>query len=124
VTATPTTKWQDWASFVLGLWLALSPWTFGYADHETATANAAVGGVLLALASHFGLSASLAAGEWLNAGLGAWLMAAPFALAFSTVTIAAANCVTVGAVVVLLAAWAWALDKEFLKGWPKRLAGH
>jgi hypothetical protein len=124
VTAAPTTKWQDWASFVLGLWLALSPWTFGYAEHDAATANAALSGVLLALASHFGLSASLAAEEWLNAGLGVWLMAAPFALGFSALTIAAANCVTIGAVVVVLAAWAWALEKALFKGWPRRLAGH
>ena len=32
-----TTKWQDWASFALGLWLAVSPWIAGYAEHEAAT---------------------------------------------------------------------------------------
>ena len=35
-------RWQGWASFALGLWLALSPWICGYADDERfATGNAA-----------------------------------------------------------------------------------
>src|SRR6185503_7651336 len=46
-------KWQDWASFALGLWLAISPWVMGYADHEAATWNAVGVGLSLALASHF-----------------------------------------------------------------------
>ena len=27
-----TARWQEWASFALGLWLAMSPWLCGYAD--------------------------------------------------------------------------------------------
>lgn len=120
-----TTKWQDWASFGLGLWLALSPWTFGYSAHDVATANAALVGVLLALASHFGLSADLIAEEWLNLTAGFWLMAAPFVLGFSSVALATVNCVAVGALTVVLAAWAMSLDKEMQKWWHKRrLAGH
>ena len=30
-------KWQDWANFLLGVWLASSPWTLGYVEHGLAT---------------------------------------------------------------------------------------
>ena len=40
--ATDMRRWQDWASFALGLWLAVSPWLADYAAHDVATANAAV----------------------------------------------------------------------------------
>lgn len=120
---TAATRWEDWASFSLGLWLALSPWIFDYSAHDAATANAAVVGVLLALGSHFGLSADLVAQQWLNLAAGLWLMAAPFVLGFSAVALATANCVAVGAVIAVLAASAMSLDKEVEKWWHKRLAG-
>jgi hypothetical protein len=122
MTASAATKWQDWASFSLGLWLALSPWTFGYWDNEAATANAAFAGIILALASHFGLSADIAAEEWLNLALGLWLVAAPFALGFWSAALPAANSIAVGVAAALLALSAMSLDRELQKWWHK-LAG-
>ena len=52
-TSRMATKWQAWTSFTLSLWLAVSPWLAGYAEHESATANAVIVGLVLALASHF-----------------------------------------------------------------------
>src|SRR5258707_11861414 len=50
---TAATKWQDWASFALGLWPPVSPWALGYSHLEAATANAAFMGLALALGSPF-----------------------------------------------------------------------
>jgi hypothetical protein len=109
---TATARWQEWASFALGLWLAVSPWLAGYADNAPATANAAFVGLTLALASHFEASFDEVAGEWLNLAAGLWLLGAPFAIGFIGSTAAAANCLTVGACVTALAASALHLDKE------------
>src|SRR5262245_37001054 len=49
MTGAASTKWQDWTSFALGLWLAVSPWMLDYSHIEAATANAAFMGLALAL---------------------------------------------------------------------------
>jgi len=106
------TRWQDWASFTLGLWLAVSPWLAGYSEHEVATANAAIAGLALALAAHFEVSFDELAAEWLNLGGGVWLVIAPFVLGFDSVSVAAVNSVAVGTFIAVLSASALELDRE------------
>ena len=89
-------KWQDWASFALGLWLAVSPWLAGYADNEVATTNAAFVGIALALCAHFETGFCAVAGEWLHVLAGLWLMSAPFVLGFDGSAVPTANCLFVG----------------------------
>jgi hypothetical protein len=112
---TLSAKWQDWTSFALGLWLAVSPWAAGYTGHEGATANAVFVGLALALGAHFEAACDLVQAEWLNVAAGVWLLAAPFALGFSDAYVAAANSLAVGASVAALALSALSLDKEIGK---------
>jgi SPW repeat-containing protein len=114
-------RWQDWVSFALGLWLAVSPWLADYATHDAATANAAVIGLALALTAHFGFSCDHLSTEWLNLAGGLWLIAAPFALGFES-HVASVNAITVGVFVVLLCASALQLDREFGRLWHR--VGH
>jgi hypothetical protein len=116
-----TTKWQDWASFALGLWLAVSPWLAGYSEHQAATANAVIVGLALALGSHFECVAcdDLPA-EWLNLAVGAWLIGAPFMLDFTGAAVAAANSLVVGVFVAALAISALSLDKHLVRFLHKR----
>jgi hypothetical protein len=117
-----TEKWQDWASFALGLWLAVSPWIAGYHEHDAATANAILLGLGLALGSHLEcVACDKAPAEWLNLAAGLWLVYAPFALDFSS-NVAAVNSVAVGAFVSLLAASALSLDKHLGKLWHRRIS--
>ena len=120
---TASARWQEWASFSLGLWLAVSPWVVGYAEHEAATANAAFVGLALALASHFEATFDHVWAEWLNLATGLWLVAAPFVLGFSAAPVAAANSIAVGAFAAALAGSALSLDKEIGKLWHRLLAG-
>ena len=114
-----TTKWQGWTSFALGLWLAVSPWIAGYAEHNAATANAVIAGLALALGSHFEcVACEEAPAEWLNLALGVWLVSAPFAIELGS-RIAAVNSIAVGAFVALLAASALSLDKRIGKLWHR-----
>ena len=122
--ATEVRRWQDWASFALGLWLAVSPWFADYAGHDAATANAAVCGLALALVAHFGFSCEQVGCEWLNLGVGLWLLAAPFILGFAANHVAAVNAIAVGAFIALLSAWALELDRELGRIWHRLNAGH
>jgi hypothetical protein len=108
------TRWQDWAVFSVGLWLAVSPWLVGYASHPAATANAAVVGLVLALAAHYEASCELSI-AWLNFGAALWLIIAPFFLDFGGIAVAAASSVSVGAAVAALSASSLELDRALVK---------
>ena len=118
-----STRWQQWAAFGLGLWLALSPWCADYSEHEAATANAVFVGLALALGSHFDASYDAVRAQWASLGAGLWLLSAPFVLSFDALFVPAATALSVGAFVVLLAASALSLDKEIGRWWD-RVARH
>ncbi len=120
---TAAARWQEWASFALGLWLALSPWMVGYAEHDAATANAVFVGLTLALASHFEATFEQVSAEWLNLGGGVWLVVAPFVLGFGGAGVPTANSIAVGTFVTALAGSALSLDKEIGRLWHKLLEG-
>ncbi|HEX7250752.1 MAG TPA: SPW repeat protein [Burkholderiales bacterium] len=115
-------RWQDWASFALGLWLAVSPWALDFSHHEAATANAAFMGLALALGSHFEVSFDEMQAEWFNLAAGLWLVLAPFLLGFGEQGVAAANTAAVGAGVAVLACSALSLDREVVKLFGRREA--
>jgi hypothetical protein len=119
---TAATRWQDWASFALGLWLAVSPWVLGYSQLETATANAAFMGLAVALGSHFGVSFDESSVEWFNMAAGLWLVLAPFLLGYSSQIDVTANSIAVGTGVAALASSAMSLDKEVGRWWSGREA--
>ncbi len=106
-----TARWQDWTSFGLGLWLAVSPWIVGYDPEFAATANAVFVGVALAMGAHFNIGLDELWTEWLNFAAGLWLLGAPFFLEFWTPA-AMANCIVVGCFICALAASALQLGKE------------
>ena len=116
-------RWQDWASFALGLWLAMSPWLLGFSSQDAATTNAAFIGLALALGSHFEVSFDEVQAEWFNLAAGVWLVAAPFVAGFSGQVVAAVDSVAVGICVAALACSALALDKEIGRAWTRRAAG-
>lgn len=109
--ATAPKRWQEWASFALGLWLAVSPWAAGYADHPPATANAVFLGLGLALGSHFQAVLDECQGEWLNLAAGFWLVAAPFYLGFEDL-VATVTSISVGTFVAALAGSALSLGRQ------------
>ena len=113
-----TARWQDWTSFALGLWLAVSPFIVGYETQDAATANAVFIGIALALGAHFQIGMDELWTEWLNFGAGLWLLAAPFLLEFVG-TAAMINCIAVGCLICALAASALHLDKEMGRLWQR-----
>jgi hypothetical protein len=107
-----TARWQDWTSFGLGLWLAVSPWIVGYDGDHAATCNAAFVGVALAIGAHFEIVLDELRAEWLNLAVGLWLLAAPFLLDFGPGPVATGNCIIVGCLICWLAASALELEKD------------
>jgi hypothetical protein len=95
-------QWEDWASWLLGIWLVLSPWAFFYDQESRAMENAVAIGVLILVAEVVELSIFRDWEEWINVAAGAWLVVSPWVLSVASVA-ARWNFVVVGALVVGLA---------------------
>jgi hypothetical protein len=100
-----TAQWQDVINFLLGIWLVVSPWVLAYADETMAAWNAAVIGVVIALAATSALVAYQQWEEWIVAALAAWLIVSPYAFGFAAMQAAAWNHLVVGLLVGVLALW-------------------
>lgn len=114
--------WQDPVNAVLGAWLIVSPWLFGFQGDATAMASAVIlGAATLAL----GLAAIFANRqweEWVEFVLGLCVIAAPWIVGFSALREARLNHVIVGLVVAVLALWVLLADKDY--GWWRGRAAH
>ena len=104
ITYTPPRQWEDWASWLIGFWLLLSPWILHFEGETAAMQNSVIVGFVLILAEVVTLSAFQVWEEWINVALGAWLVVSPWALR-GVGPAASADFVVVGLLVVALAAY-------------------
>jgi len=104
MTFTAPRQWEDWASWLLGFWLVLSPWTLHFADETAAMQNAVVAGFVLILAEVVTLSVFQVWEEWVNVALGAWLVISPWVLRGAGPA-ATTNFILVGILVIVLAGY-------------------
>jgi hypothetical protein len=95
-------QWQDWASWILGIWLMISPWALRFDLDDAPTRNAVIVGFLIVFTEVVELSIFRGWEEWINVGLGAWLLLSPWILAISDRS-ATINFMLVGLVVLALA---------------------
>ena len=94
--------WQDWASWVLALWLLISPWALDFSHEDPATRNAVIVGALLLALEVVTLSAFRSWEEWANILVGVWLILSALVLPLASGA-ARLNFGLVGAMVVALA---------------------
>ena len=95
-------QWEDWTSWVLGLWLLLSPWALFFDNEPRALENALAVGALVIVAEIVELSIFRDWEEWINVLLGAWLAISPWALGIGNAA-ARWNFLIVGILVLALA---------------------
>ncbi|MDQ0470916.1 SPW repeat protein [Labrys wisconsinensis] len=104
-----TKRSQDWLLLVLAVALFAAPWALGFAGDRRPAWNACVVAVLLAYLACASLSEFKAWEEWVTLALGAWLVAAPWALGFAADIRAAQTHWILGALTMLVSLWAeWA----------------
>ena len=105
--------WQDPVNAVLGVAVVVSPWVLDYSSETIATSNAVVIGLALVAAALGAMLAPKAWEEWTEAVFGLWMVISPWMLGYSHVQTAMYVAVGVGLIVVLLALWTLATDKDF-----------
>ncbi|HXD39709.1 MAG TPA: SPW repeat protein [Ramlibacter sp.] len=105
--------WQDPVNAIMGVWLILSPWVLGFQSDLIALANAVIIGVLLIAAALGAIFVPRAWEEWTETALGAWLAMSPWVLGFNALQTATGAAVASGVVVMVLALWVLATDKDY-----------
>lgn len=116
-----TKRWQDWLNLLLGAWLVASPWVLNYKESLPGAArNAWIAGSAIAILAVAALSIPKSWEEVLNFILGAWVLASPWVLGFSTDNAAVLNAAIVGLSVMFLAAWNLPADFHFKDRWYAR----
>jgi hypothetical protein len=96
-------KYCDVANLILGAFLFLSPWIFGFGG--AAAENANIAGIVIAALAIAALAAFAVWEEWLNLIVGLWTLASPWVLGFSANSMAMTVSVIAGAAVAILAAF-------------------
>lgn len=48
--------WQLWVSFVIGLWMIVSPYLLGFSDVSLATWNNILAGLIVAVLTYWGVT--------------------------------------------------------------------
>lgn len=98
------TRFQDYANFVLGVLLFISPWALGYSDHEMAARTAWSGGLIIGILSFAAIIKFAEWEEWINLLVGLAVMASPYVIGFGNVMHAVLAHYVIGVLVVLAAA--------------------
>ncbi len=96
-------KLCDVANLILGAFLLLSPWIFGF-DAGPTSQNAVIAGIVIAILAIAALAAFAVWEEWLNLIVGLWVVVSPWVLGFHGATKAMTVHVIVGVLVAVLAA--------------------
>jgi hypothetical protein len=60
-------QWEDWCSWLFGLWLCISPWALLFDLDSTATQIAVISGILVILAELLTLTVFRPWEEWIKA---------------------------------------------------------
>ena len=109
--------WQDAASLLVGVWLALSSFVLGLTGPAVWITIALGLGVMLFAVEAFVIPSYLE--EWGEMLLGLALVLAPWSIGYDTVS-ATISSVLSGIVVILLGAWELMTDRDFAAWWHDR----
>ena len=109
-------RYCDVANLILGAFLFLSPWIFGFGGTRAAE-NANIAGIVIAALAIAALATFAVWEEWLNLVVGLWTLVSPWLLGFQANTKAMTISVLVGAAVAILAA----IELWMMSQFPPRL---
>ena len=111
-------RWQDTVNLLIGVWLFISPWVAGFAPSDAAAAwNAWILGVAILVFSAIAVSMPQAWEEVINILLGIWMVISSWVIGVAN-RAAETNAVIVGLLVILFAAWAMAMSREWSSNAP------
>lgn len=111
-------RWQDWLNLLTGIWLFISPWVIGFfATSAAASWNAWILGAVIVVSSAAAVSMPQAWEEVINILLGVWMVVSSWVIGVASRAVET-NFVIVGLLVILFAAWAMAMRRDWQQKAP------
>jgi hypothetical protein len=112
-----TKRWQDQVILLLGIWLFVSPWAFGYPSSSPPALNAFIVGAIMAILAAFDLYQTHVWAVLLNLILGVWVTVSPWMLDVMRDRRLSASLLIVGIATIVLAMWELRTDPELHDQW-------
>lgn len=97
-------RFPDVINLIIGAFLFLSPWLFGFSGQTAEAWNTWISGLVIAVLAIAALSAFAEWEEWINLLVGLWVAASPWLVKFSSSTTATRLHLVCGIVVAIVAA--------------------
>ena len=95
----------DFIKLALGVFLILTPWTFGFTAVTVASGNAWISGAMIGLVSIAAMVALAEWKEWVSLVFGLWVAISPWLLGYQATVISSMRAnAAIGIAIVLLAA--------------------
>ncbi|MFC0251425.1 SPW repeat protein [Massilia consociata] len=112
-----TKRWQDQVMVLIGVWLFVSPWVFGYPGTSAAAMNAGIAGAIIAVLAAFDLVKSHVWAVLLNVVVGAWVAVSPWLVDTMRDPAMSWSLVIGGIATIVLALWELRSDPELHNQW-------
>ncbi len=93
----------DVVNLIAGILLFVAPWVLGYAAERTAAWTSWASGVVVAAMALIALARFAEWEEWVEGALGAWMILSPWAIGFTTISMAMYAHIVLGFVVLVAA---------------------
>jgi 4-amino-4-deoxy-L-arabinose transferase-like glycosyltransferase len=112
-----TKRWQDQLMVLIGVWLLISPWVFGYPGDTAPAMNATITGAIIALLAAADLVKTYVWSVLLNIVLGAWVAISPLLVDTVQDTSMTWSFVIAGLATMVLGLWELRSDPELHRQW-------
>lgn len=104
-------RWQDWLTFLIGIWIFITPWIFRF-NHDKFSWSPYVMGALLIIFSLWAIVKRKMTGEIINLIIGMWVFISPMILGFSLTANAAWIMFVFGAIVIIVEIWGMGITRK------------
>lgn len=104
-------RWQDWLTLIIGIWLFITPWIFGFSNTDYSW-SPFVMGALLFIFSLWAIANRKVAAEAINLIIGIWVFISPWVLGFSHTMNAAWIMFVFGAILIVVDIWGIGITKK------------
>jgi SPW repeat len=97
-------RWQEWITLILGAWVFVSPWIFGFTASQAVTLNYFIVGAVMFVCSGAAIVRNESA-EWVSLIAAVWLAVSPWILGYMTTQAPKGDAILVGVLGIIFAAW-------------------
>lgn len=110
-------RWQDGVILLLGVWLFVSPWVFGYPSDSPPAVNAFIAGAIIAALAAFDVYKTYVWAVLVNIIVGAWVAASPWVVDVVADGRMSMSMLVVGIATIVLGLWEMRSDPDLHQQW-------